>query len=263
MKKKQGPRILLIDIETSPLEVYTWNLYPEVIGLNQIIEDWSILSYAAKWIDEDKIMYMDTSSRKNPRDDKKLVASICKLLDECDVVVSHYGKKFDVPKIDTRREFHRLPLFSMPKHEDTKFMANKFAFTSNKLEYIAKYLNVKNKKLVEDRKFQGMELWKQCLKGNRAAWNEMCLYNKQDVHALQDVYDRLSPRASTLNPALYYDDASIVCRCGNKTFKFNGYKYTETGKFHRYKCKQCHKETRGRTNLFSKLKRQSLRIVSK
>src|ERR1700722_1157946 len=108
MKKKSGPKILLVDIETSPLEVFCWQLFDQNIGLNQIIKDWSILSFAAKWLDSDKIIYMDTSSQKDPRNDKKVVAAICKLLAEADVVVSHYGKKFDIPKIDTRRLKHKI-----------------------------------------------------------------------------------------------------------------------------------------------------------
>lgn len=258
--KKTGPKVLLIDIETSPLEVYCWNLYPENIGLNQIIKDWTILSYAAKWLDEDKIMYMDTSKERDPRNDKKVVASICELLAQCDIVVSHYGRKFDVPKIDTRRLKHKLPMFPMPKHEDTKFMANKYSFTSNKLEYIAKYLDTSNKKLTTKRKFQGMELWKECLAGNRDAWREMATYNKQDVYTLQDVYKELAPRASTVNHSVYSESETHVCSCGSKEYKLNGYAYTSTGKYQRYVCKSCNKERRGRINLLSKEKKASLKL---
>ena len=45
----KAPKILLFDIETSPLEVYTFGLFDQNIGLNQIIKDWSVLSFSAKW----------------------------------------------------------------------------------------------------------------------------------------------------------------------------------------------------------------------
>jgi hypothetical protein len=105
-----------------------------------------------------------------------------------------------------------------------------------------------------------MELWKECLKGNKVAWNEMKTYNIQDVYTLEDVYKLLRPRGSTLNASLYHDDESIVCSCGSHQFKANGYKYTATGKFQRYKCNKCSKETRSRINLFSKEKKASLRV---
>ena len=260
MKKPQGPKILLIDIETSPLEVYTWGIHDQNVGLNQIIKDWSILSCSLKWLDENKIMYMDTKKKKDPRDDKDLVKWICQYLNQADVVVSHYGSKFDVPKIDTRRLKHNLPLFAMPKHEDTKTMANKFSFTSNKLEYIAKYLDVKNKKLVTERKFQGMELWKACLAGNKAGWKEMELYNKKDVFALEDIYKKLRPRASKLDINVYNEGTSHVCSCGSHSFHRNGFGYTSTGKFQRFTCTSCGKEHRSKVNLLSKEKRASLKM---
>jgi len=260
MSKQKGPRILLIDIETSPLEVYAWQLFDQNIALNQIIKDWSILSYAAKWLDSDKIMYEDTRNKKDVRDDKSLVANICKLLDQCDVVVSHYGKKFDIPKIDTRRLKHKLPMFTMPKHEDTKFMASKFSFTSNKLEYVAKFLGTKYQKLTTKRKFSGMDLWRACLNKNVEGWKEMEKYNKLDILTLQGVYEQLKPRASKLNSNLWNDGEDNVCSCGSSNFRNKGYHYTEIGKFTRFQCKSCGKNTRGKTNLFSLDKRKSIKI---
>lgn len=238
-------KVLLIDIETSPLEVYTWNLYPENIGINQILKDWSILSFAARWLDSDETIYESTRHKRNPRDDKQLVAKVGKLLNEADIVISHYGSKFDIPKIDTRRLYHNLPLFPMPKHEDTKTMANKFAFTSNKLEYIGKYLKIQNQKLTTVRKFQGMELWRGCLDGNSAAWDEMQKYNIRDIDALEEVYYKLAPRASKINYNVYQADGDAqICVCGSTEFYKKGFYHTNTAKFQCYRCKSCGKQHR-------------------
>ena len=77
------PKVLLIDIETSPLIVATWSAggKPQYIPLENILEDWSIFSYSAKWLDSKKVMYEDTSKKKDPRDDKELCKNLRKLLD--------------------------------------------------------------------------------------------------------------------------------------------------------------------------------------
>ena len=43
------PKILVIDIETSPVLANVWRLFKENVGLNQIQKDWHLLSYSAKW----------------------------------------------------------------------------------------------------------------------------------------------------------------------------------------------------------------------
>lgn len=246
--KNKSPRILLIDVETSPLEVYCWDIWNQNIGLNQIIKDWSILSFAAKWLDEDKMIYMDTSKKSNPRDDKQLVREICKLLDQADFVVSHYGKSFDIPKIEARRLYHDLPLFHMPKHEDTKLMSKKAKFTSHKLEYLAKYLGLKVKKLVS-RKFAGMELWKAVLNKSAEAWKEMKLYNITDVVVLELLYKKLRPRASAIDMNMFLESKTMICVCGSTKFKAtNKWEYRANGKKRRFKCMSC-----GRQKISSKL----------
>ena len=51
----EGPKILCFDIETLPLESYTWGLFDQNVGLNQIKTDWAALSIAAKWLGEDEV----------------------------------------------------------------------------------------------------------------------------------------------------------------------------------------------------------------
>ena len=85
------PKVFLPDIETSPLVLSTWGLLDQNIGLNQIKDDWSVLSWAAKWLGEKKLMYQDVRHQKNKRDDKAMLAGIWHLLDEADIVV---GREF-------------------------------------------------------------------------------------------------------------------------------------------------------------------------
>lgn len=265
-KKTKFPKVLIFDIETSPMLGYIWALWDQNIALNQIKADWHILSYAAKWLGDppSKIMYKDQRHAKDVSNDKELLKGIWQLLDDCDVVITQNGKAFDVKKLNARFLEHGFQPPTSYKHIDTKLIASKnFKFTSNKLEYMTHKFNKKYKKLTKRKKFSGFELWTECLAGNLEAWKEMEKYNKYDVLSLEELYHILAPWDSTVNFNLYTDDESYKCNCGSTEFRHKGYHYTNVGKFKRYKCVSCGKESRGRTNLFSKEKKESLKVPSK
>lgn len=257
MKNKSAPKILVFDIETSPLLSYTWGTWDQTIALNQIKEEWQVLSYAAKWLNDPakSIKYQD---QRNDKDDKKVLEGIWKLLDEADIVITQNGVKFDSKKLNARFILHNMKPPSSYKHIDTLKIAKKyFAFTSNKLEYMAGKLNVKYKKQ-SHKKFPGFSLWTECLNGNKEAWNEMEKYNKYDVLALEELYHKLAVWEPAINFDVYHSVDEHVCSCGHKEFENKGYAYTASGKFRRYKCKSCGKESRGKQNLLTLEKRKSI-----
>jgi DNA polymerase elongation subunit (family B) len=254
----QGPKILIFDIETSPIIAHVWSIWEQNVGLNQIKADWHVLSWAAKWFGEKKVMYQDQRNAKNVEDDKKLLQGIWKLLDEADIVITQNGKSFDSKKLNARFVLNGMKPPRSYKHIDTREIAKRhFGFTSNKLEYMTDKLCTKYKKL-KTKKFQGFELWKECLAGNLAAWKEMEKYNKYDVLSLEELYTKLIPWDGTVNFALYTDEETAVCACGGTNFVRNGYCYTSAGKYQRFQCGDCGRESRSNANEFSKLKRESL-----
>lgn len=255
MKK---PKVLILDIETAPLVSYTWGLFDQNVALNQIVEDWSILSYAAKWLDEKKVFYADQRGAKNVRNDKELLKGIWKLMDEADIILGQNSNSFDIKKLNARFLLNGMKPPSSYKKVDTMRIAKKhFAMTSNKLEYMADKLCTHKK--LKHKQFGGFDLWKECLAGNKKAWKQMELYNIHDVLATEELYRKLQPWDNSINYNLYTDLKSTICSCGNKTFNKNGYAYTSAGKFQRYSCAKCGAETRTKSNLFSKAKRKSLR----
>lgn len=260
-QKNNSPRILVFDIETAPMVVYAWGLFDQNIALNQIKDDWFVLSWAAKWHSDGptKVMYQDNRNAKNVSDDKKLLEGIWQLLDEADVVITQNGISFDSKKLNARFVMNGMKPPSSYKHIDTLRIARKhFAFTSNKLEYMTDKLCTKYKKLSHG-KFPGFSMWKACLAGNKEAWKEMEKYNKYDVLSLEELYNKLSAWEKNINFDAYTDDLSHTCSCGHKQFRNKGYAYTSGGKFHRYQCLKCGKESRGKENLLTKAKRKSMR----
>lgn len=258
--KLTKPKVLIFDIETAPILGHVWSLWENNVSLNQIVADWHVLSWSAKWLDDPptKIMYDDQSKEKNIADDKRLLQGIWDLLNEADVVITQNGKNFDQKKLNARFVLNRMKPPGTFKHIDTKILASKhFGFTSNKLEYMTDKLCVKYKKL-KHKEFPGHEMWVECLAGNQKAWKEMEIYNKHDVLALEELYHILIPWDNTINFNLYHDEEKHVCKCGSESFHKNGFYYTSAGKFQKHKCKQCGAEHRDKTNLFSKEKRASL-----
>lgn len=261
MSSSKGPRVLLFDIESAPLISFTWGIWEQNIGLNQIKQDWHVLAWAAKWLDDpvSKIMYMDQRKEKNIENDKRLLEGIWKLLDEADIVITQNGRSFDQKKLFARFILNGMSPPSSFKHIDTKVLAKKhFAFTSNRLEYLSDKLNTKYKKL-KHHEFSGFELWKECLAGNLKAWNVMEKYNKYDVLSLEELYKKLAPWGTGINFSIYNDSLNHTCECGSEEFKKNGYFYSAKGKYQRFKCLECGAESRDKNNLLTDAKKASLR----
>jgi DNA polymerase elongation subunit (family B) len=268
MKKFEGLKILVLDIETSPLLVWCWGLFDQNIGLNQIKQDWNVLSFSAKWYEgrnkkvygpNNKVIYHSLANKKDKTDDRDLLEEVWKLLDECDILLTQNGVRFDNKKLNARFALHGMKPPSSFKHIDTlQIVKRNFALTSNKLEYLSDKFCTKYKKMTE-REFAGFSLWKECLANNKRAWAEMKKYNSYDILSLEELYQKIGNWDTSIDFNVYSDSLETVCKCGSKEFKSKGYHYTSVGKFSRSKCVKCGAETRGRKNLLTKEKKETVR----
>lgn len=240
-KPKQGPRILTFDIETWPMHAVIWSTGQQYVTIDQIKQDTSILSFAAKWMHEpvSKAIYMDVSNQRDYRDDKRIMKGLHKLLNEAEVVISQNGKAFDAKRVNARFAVHGLGPVSPFKHIDTCQLARKtFGFSSNKLAFLSETLNEKYKKLPHA-KFPGRALWDACAARNPAAWAEMKKYNTHDVLATEELYTKLAPWGTGVNFAAYSDNLVFHCNCGSSLFKKEGFNKTKSGKFQQLSCIKC------------------------
>jgi len=256
------PKTLILDIETAPVLAYVWRTYKENVSYDQISTDWYILAFAAKWLGEKAIVYHDQSRRKDVEDDRILMGKLHKLLDAADIVVAHNGKRFDVRKIKARFILNGFAPPSPFKVVDTLLEARReFAFTSNRLVALTDQLCPEQKKDTHG-DFPGFSLWAECLKGNRAAWRAMKAYNMQDVRALEALYIKLRPWiVGHPNVAAYTDPEQVTCpKCGSTHVERRGHAFTQTGKYQRYRCKDCGGWSRGRLTANTKEVRRNLLI---
>jgi len=239
-------KVLFFDIETAPNIAYVWGLFKENIPLARLVESSYVLCWAAKWIDGDEIMF-DSVHVSGMRG---MLARIHALLDEADVVVHFNGQSFDIPTLNKEFIEQGMPPPSPYKQVDLmKVAKDKFRFTSNKMDFIAKFLDEGEKK---DTSF---ELWVDCMKGDEEAWIKMKEYNIHDVRILERLYYRFRPWISRHPNVALYSEARTCCpNCGSLDYQKRGFHYTTVGKFQRYSCKACGNWFRDGSNVVTKTK---------
>lgn len=259
---KDGPKVLLFDLETAYAIAKIWRLGKQYVGEDQLVEEPSLIAFAAKWLGspENEVMYFDVRNQRNYRDDKRLCRYLVKLFDQADVVLTQNGKNFDEPLFKWRLAVNDLPNPSPCQHMDTKRMADQLGCPSSRLAYLTKKLNKKYKKL-DHEAFSGRKMWDECLDNrNMKAWAEMERYNRHDVLATEELYTILAPRTkSGVNLNVYRDRADGCPSCGSGRLNSKGYFYTNAGKYARWKCLECGHSFRSGENLLSKEKRASLK----
>lgn len=229
-------KILLLDIEIAPMYALVWGLFKPYINMDQIMGDSYVLTWAAKWLDSDEVIYSSLSmtSRKN------MIKEIHKLMDEADVIVTYNGDNFDLKILN--QEFMELDLAPPAPYKSVdllKTMKSKFRGANNKLNYWLKKLSIGAK--VEHRGFQ---LWIDCMNKDPDAFKEMIDYNIGDVEELEKLYKRVLPWIPNHpNHSVYEQD--LVCpQCGGKHYQKRGPVKLAAGLFQRYQC-TCGKWFRG------------------
>lgn len=236
------PNVLILDIETSPITAYVFGLKEQNIGLNQIVRDWHIMCFSAKWLGEKKVIYKETRTSN----DKPLLKALWELLDKADILVTQNGAHFDGPRIEARMMIHRMKPPSPYKHADTYRGNKNKGFTSHKLEYLTSVLNHKHVKLLHSN-FPGMSLWSECLKGNNKAWAAMREYNIKDVLSTEELYLNTLPWASKTFPTPHVpiNPVSKCPYCNSYVLRSIGIRRTKSEHYRRYICTQCGKSSKG------------------
>jgi len=228
-----GPRILSLDIETSPVVAHAWALFKQNIAINQIIEHPRTICFAAKFMDERKVHFY--SEFEHGREDMVYAAHM--LLDEADIVMHFNGDRFDLPRLNTEFILAGITPPAPYKSIDLyKVIKGNFSFTSNKLAYVSERLGLAGKI-----KHEGHELWIKCLAGDPKAWAQMKRYNIQDVRLLEEIYDKVRPWVkSHPHHGLYTGQPDACPNCGaTEQLERRGFALTGMGRFQRYRCRDC------------------------
>ena len=251
------PKVLLLDIETTPMEVFVWGLFVpgKRISHENIIKSWNCVSWSAKWLFSSEVMSdVLTPEESRKRDDRRILKSVWKLLEDADIVIGHNGDKFDIPRLNTRFILNGMHQPTPYQTIDTLKVSRKFSFASNRLDYLGDLVRRKGKVKTD------FKLWTRCVAGDREALDYMVAYNREDVLLLEEVYVWLRPWIkSHPNMGLYIDSDKEVCgNCGSDDIEWGGTYATSVNKYSAFRCNNCKTTGRCRISALSKEKRKQL-----
>jgi hypothetical protein len=233
-------KVLILDIETAPIMAYTWGIWNQNIQPSNIHTDWFCLTWAAKWLFEDKVYSAKLTSKEAiEQDDSRIMLGIWRLLNEADIVIAHNGQKFDLPKLNSRFIINKLhPPLPYQQIDTLLHIRRQFGFTSNKLDYVNQLLNLPRKK-----ENDGMPLWIKCYKGDSKALKDMLDYNIEDVKILEETYLRIRAWIKPHpNLGLFIlDEKESRCpTCGSNDLQAEGKEYkTTANSYEQFRCGNC------------------------
>lgn len=229
-------KTLIVDIETRPTTAFVWQMFDNNLGLNQVIDPGSIISWAAHWYGSDEVEFSSVHMTSY----KNMIGEIWKLLDEADEVVGWNSDSFDIKLLNAAFAVLGLgPPSPYKKVDLMKETKKNMKFLSNKLDFVAGAFGVGHK--VEH---AGFALWLDCMRGDDRAWEVMREYNEEDVLLTARMYEKLLPwLSSNINRSAYYND--VVCpNCGSKHLQSRGFYHVLFNKYRRFRCSDCGKWTR-------------------
>jgi hypothetical protein len=248
---KDGPAILLYDIETAPALCWDWT--PWQSNVVAVEQDPYMLSFAYKWLEQKRVGFV--SIRQDPKfkpdtdNDFHVAVRLARLMDRAHIVIAHNGDKFDRKKLNTALRKHDLDPPSPYRTIDTlKAAKREFSFFKNNLNELGRSLDLGGKV-----PHNGFDLWRDCMRGDRRAWKLMEKYNKQDVVLLEKLYLKLRPwiglPGTKAHPNLGFwthDEKPTCPKCGGKRLWKRGIHRTTVSEFQTFQCQGCKGYSRSR-----------------
>lgn len=236
------PKILTLDIETKPAEVYTYGLFNQNISITQIKDPGQTMSFAAKWYGKPKVEFWSDFHNGH----EGMVQRAWELLDEAEVLVTYNGDKFDLSHLN--REFllwHLGPPSPYRTVDLLKVMRKHFKWLSNKLDFVSQQLGIGAKV-----QHEGFPLWVACMEGDPKAWSRMKKYNIGDVRLTEDLLVAVRPWIKNHPHLGRLEDTEPTCnKCGSTDLERHGDHPVGVLVYERFRCNNCGGWVRGNVRI--------------
>lgn len=222
-------------------KILLWDL--ETGGVNALKADLGfMLNFGYKWLGSSKTTVLRVDQfpgwfqREKSINDRPLIEKALKIMEQADLLVAHYGDKFDRRFLQGRCAIHNLLPPPPTKQRDTCLIARRaFRFSSNRLEALALTLGLKEQKHQKSRdEWPGW--WLRAMSGSRLAIKAMAEYCAQDVRTLEQVYLRLRPYDNP-HPHMVLDRS--LCPIDGGEIEYRGFAYAGINRYRRFVCKSC------------------------
>ena len=238
------PRTLFWDLESSLLEGYFFRIWQENIPMRRIKKQAHLLSASFAYNDEPVQGYRLTPEQVKTGDDFDVVCKVVEAVNNCDLMITFNGKRFDVKLLNTRALFWGLPPVKAPKHIDLFEQSKRvFKFPSNSMQNVSVYLGEKGKL-----ETSGSSLWERCAEWENyeeceKALIEMVTYGNQDIEATRDLYKRFQgwmkgvPNLGVITNEVTENKTLRCIHCGSDdVFPLEQKTYTSVSSFDLYRC---------------------------
>lgn len=200
----------------------------------------SIICFGYKILGQKKADCVSAWDFENWKEDVNDDSAVCmmayEILKDADVLVTHNGKKYDMPYLNNRLMKNGFPPLHKITHVDTKVVSKRIKPYSASLNALAKQFNLEQK--MEN---GGAGLWDKVRERNLKGQKTMTDYCKQDVEVLEQLYLKLRPllkNSETANFSIRKQGKSCNT-CGSHDIISHGQYMRKTGIRQRYICKNC------------------------
>jgi len=180
--------------------------------------------------------YPDWFSTSEGVNDYGITKAALDIMEQADIIVAHYGERFDRKFLNSRCAIHGLTPPPPTKLRDTwRICRTAFNFSSNRLKNLANVLGLKNKKQ-EKGSNDWPGWWIRAMAGDVNAIHDMAKYCAQDVETLEELYLTVR-KYDNMHPLLIMD-RSVCGICGG-AIQYRGVAYVGVNRYRRYQCKNC------------------------
>lgn len=229
-ERRKWPRVLFWDLETA--------------GVNAFSADQGyIVCFGYKWLgDKDtKCLTVLDFPGKNCQDDTKLLSAALEIMEDADLLVAHYGDRFDRKFFEARLLRAGLKPIPGTRQVDTCLLARaKLKLSSNRLANLASFLGVETQKMAKGNGWPSW--WMGALRGDKKSILAMAKYCRVDVQCLSEIYLRIRH----LIPEKYLINMSIgqnryMCGACGANVQYRGFYFSARKMYRRFQCRACGK----------------------
>jgi len=229
-KPARKPRVILFDLETNNLRAdFGWIL----------CASWMLL-------DEDRpktisLRHFPTLWKQDPTNDKKVALALYDVLCSADVIVAHYGQRFDRKFTNTRLLKWGLPgLPPIPLVDTWRIAKENLALSSNRLKSIERFFELDQTEDGFKKTELSADAWRRAPTGHLPSLKYVEEHCEADVIQLKKVYLKLRGMSTThpnLSVVTELDGCPICGTVG--LLSRHGTRIARTGIAQRYFCKAC------------------------
>lgn len=182
--------VLYIDLEVSKSLVYNYGLKvpSKYMNFDNLAQEYYIICWSASYLNSDTVWSeCVTPAEARKWSDKRILKRLRDLMDSADIIAGHNVDGYDMKRANTRFLLNGLPpVIGKKTHDTLKIARQKFAFESNRLDYISQRLGFRAKDDITN------DDWLKIVKtGDKATLAKVNKYCAGDVKNGKDIMQTL------------------------------------------------------------------------